>query len=106
MSPLEIELQDDLLSLYERWKAIGPPKNIFLRMVKQTRDKRLYKGPVGTIRFPLCKREPSEGFRSLVQAGKQELTIEALILDTKWKPLFDDWDRLASIARSRISGGA
>jgi hypothetical protein len=88
MTPLETELESALLDLYEKWKTIGPPKNIFLRMVKKTRDKRLYKGPVGTVRYLLNKPTLTEGFVSLVRAGKLEWTVEALVLEPKWNTLF------------------
>lgn len=55
MSELEKELENEMLDLYEHWKSFSRPKNIFLRMVKRTRDTRLYKGPVGTVRFLLAK---------------------------------------------------
>lgn len=100
MLPLEKELESELLNLYERWKATGPPKNIFLRMVKKTRDKRLYKGPVGTVRYLLIG-EPASGFKDLVRAGRLDWTVEALILQPKWKPLFSD--RELAKAKARIA---
>jgi hypothetical protein len=89
MSLLEKELEIALVSLYERWKALGPPKNRFLQMVKRTRNERLYKGPVGTVRY-LLNREPSAGFKDLIRWGRADLTVEALVLRPKWKPLFAD----------------
>jgi hypothetical protein len=102
MSLLEKELETELLKLYERWKAIGPPKNIFLRMVKKTRDTRLYKGPVGTVRYLLIG-EPSTGFRDLVRAGKSDWTVEALILQPKWKELFLDAELQKAAARIKAA---
>lgn len=99
MSPLEKELEASLLELYERWKSYGPPKNYFLQMVRKGRNVRIYKGPVGTVRY-LLQREPSDGFKSLVRAGKKDLTVEALILDKKWQSLFEDWE--VKKARARI----
>ncbi|MCX6589908.1 MAG: hypothetical protein NTZ56_00125 [Acidobacteria bacterium] len=97
---LEEELTDELLNLYEKWKEIGPAKNIFLRMVKPTADGRLYKGPVGTVRYLLEKEELTEGFVSLVQAGKLDWTVEALVLQPRWGQLFSDGER--AIAAERI----
>jgi hypothetical protein len=101
VTPLEKELEAAMLDLYERWKRFGPAKNIFLRMVKKTRDERLFKGPVGTVRY-LLAGDPSSGFKDIIRAGHMELTVEALILQPKWKDLFDDWDSLCQTARARI----
>jgi hypothetical protein len=87
MSELEKQLEAELLALYEKWKP--PSRNVFLRMVKKTKDKRLYKGPVGTVRY-LLKRPPSVGFIDLVDAGKADLTVEALVIQRKWSPLFTE----------------
>ena len=103
MLPFEKELESELLELYERWKAIGPAKNIFLRMVKQTRDKRLYKGPVGTVRYLLDKSTLADGFISLVQAGKLDWTVEALIIQPKWKPLFSQSELDKANARIKLA---
>jgi len=35
--------------------------------------------------------EPGNGFNVLLKAGKREWTVEQLILQPKWKPLFRDW---------------
>jgi hypothetical protein len=102
MSPLEKELEIALLNLYESWKAFGRPKNIFLRMVKKTADERLYKGPSGTVRFLLAKPFPSTGFLDIVRSGHRDLTVEALILQPKWKQLFTDWDYLCKKAKVRL----
>jgi hypothetical protein len=100
MTPLEKELEVALLGLYEQWKRSGAPKNFFLQMVKKTKNKRLYKGPIGTVRH-LLNKAPAAGFVSLVQAGNLDLTVEALILDSKWKELFSSTE--LDEARSRIA---
>jgi len=98
MSDLEKELEAALLALYERWKP--PSRNIFLRMVKKTRDLRLYKGPVGTVRY-LLRHPPSAGFLDLVRAGKRDLTVEALVVQRKWKSLFTEAEIEIASARLR-----
>jgi hypothetical protein len=87
MSELEKQLEAELLALYEKWKP--PSRNVFLRMVKKTKDQRLYKGPVGTVRY-LLNGPPSVGFIDLVDAGKTDLTVEALIIQPKWSSLFTE----------------
>jgi hypothetical protein len=67
-------------------------------MVKRTRNVRLYKGPVGTVRY-LLSQEPSTGFKDLMRWGKADLTVEALIGQPRWKPLFTDWELQKAKAR-------
>jgi hypothetical protein len=102
MPPLEQELELELLRLHERWKSIGPPRNYFLQMVKKTKNEKRYKGAVGTVRY-LLQGAPSSGFKDLVRAGKLKLnwTVEALILDPKWKPLFTELELQKAAARIR-----
>jgi hypothetical protein len=42
----------------------------------------------------------SDGYTALWERGHLDLTVEALILDTKWQDLFDEEER--SIARNRL----
>ena len=108
MTPLEKELETALLDLYEQWKKhIRYPKNGFLMMVRPGNSKR-YKGPVQTVRhllYPLGGF--STGFMDLVQVNRIDLTVEWLILNPKWLPLFSDeeLDRARAQIRSVISNG-
>ena len=98
MSPLERELESALLGLYEQWKRYAPPKNYFLQMVKKTENTKRYRGPVGTVRY-LLMGDPSSGFRDLVRIGKIDLTVEALILQSKWHSLFTQAELAKAKAR-------
>ena len=98
MTAFEKELEVALLALYEKWKAVARPKNYFLQMVKKTRNKRRYKGPVGTVRYLLIG-DPASGFKDLVRAGKPDWTVESLILQPKWKSLFSNWELQKAKAR-------
>lgn len=99
MSPLEKELEDSLLELYERWKKYMPPKNRFLGMLRPGNAK-AYKGPVGTVRY-LLTGTASIGFADLVNAKQLQLTVEWLVLHPKWLPLFTDSELDVSRARVR-----
>jgi hypothetical protein len=55
---------------------------------------------VGTVRY-LLQSDPSSGFKDLVRAGKLNWTVEALILDPKWKPLFTELELQRAAARIR-----
>ena len=69
-------------------------------MVKKTKDVRLYKGPVGTVRY-LLNGPPSVGFIDLVRAGKADLTVEALVIQPKWSSLFTKAELETAQARLR-----
>jgi hypothetical protein len=72
------------------------------RNVKRTKNAALYRGPVKTVKFLLDRPEPP-GFTDLVRAGKSDLTVEALILQAKWKPLFTQTE--LDTAAKRLSDG-
>ena len=104
MSDLENELERALLDLWQKWKLAKYHNQWFKQMVTKTKNVRLYKGPIGTIRHLLRGSETGSGFKTLVRAGKLEWTVEALLQDPKWKelPLTDsEWKK----ARSRYESG-
>jgi hypothetical protein len=92
MSPLEKELENALMELYEKWKEYGRPKNRFLGMLRN-------KAPVGTVKY-LLTGAASSGFADLVNAQQLKLTVEWLVLHPKWLPLFAD--RELDVARARV----
>jgi len=94
MSPLEKELENALLELYEKWKAFMRPKNRFLQMLRR-------EGPVGTVKH-LLAGVPSSGFDDLVKAKQLQLTVEWLVLHPQWLPLFTDSE--LDVARRRVRG--
>jgi hypothetical protein len=104
MTPLEKELEIALLDLHRKWGTIGYHANYFKRMLTN-RNPRYYKGPVGTVRHLLSGPiAPASGFNRLVQAGKTNWTVEALLQDDKWKHLFGNAELLKARARLRQAG--
>ncbi len=102
MSKLEKELEAKLKEIYRKCGTLSPPfhPTYFWRMLTST-SPRYYKGPVGTVSWLMIGKEtPSSGFQRLVKEGKLEWTVEFLIQDPKWKPLFPDW--VVSNAKARI----
>ena len=87
MSKLETELQFALLDLHRKWGTIDYHANYFKRMLV-CRNPRYVKGPIGTVRYLLSFDSPSPGYLRLVKAGKRSWTVEALLCDPKWHPLF------------------
>lgn len=43
---------------------------------------------------------PTEGFSQMVMLERKDLTIEALVVDERWSPLFES--RLVEIAKRRL----
>ncbi len=46
-------------------------------------------GGNATVRQLLAKGKPSEGFTRLWELGCLNLTVEALVVETKWRPFID-----------------
>lgn len=91
MTPLERELGEKLLSRYEDWKLIGYTAIYFKRML--TPGDPIYKGPVRTVKHLLGKNlSDKSGFVRLKKARRLDLSVEALICQDMWRPLFEDWE--------------
>jgi hypothetical protein len=56
---------------------------------------------LGTARILLHAPNVSEGYTALHERGHLDLTVESLILQKKWHPLFSDQER--TIARQRLA---
>jgi hypothetical protein len=57
-------------------------------------------GGLETARRLIRAAHESEGYENLWERGRLDLTVEALILDPKWRTLFTDNDR--AIAEKRL----
>ena len=103
MSPLEKELEIELLAIYEKSGTVGYWPRYFKRMLTCP-SPRFYKGPVGTVRhLMLGEAGPTSGFRRLVKAGKPMWTVEWLIAkNSKWQPLFVKSDWVLRKAQARV----
>lgn len=56
-------------------------------------------GGVQTAKRLLAKPHPSDGFTKLVvEFGRPDLTVESLILEPRWSPLFSE----AELAKARL----
>ncbi len=95
MNDLEEQFHEEMLNIYRRAKSeAGYNANIFLRMVVE-------RGGLGTAKYLLHTSEISEGYKALWERGRLDLTVEAVMLDSKWRPLFNDQERQIAIARLR-----
>jgi hypothetical protein len=65
----------------------------FLKMLEDHRG-------LGTARILLHASAVSDGYTALWERGRLDLTVEAVLLDPRWDPLFSDQER--DIARKRL----
>jgi hypothetical protein len=84
-----------MISIYKDAKALADYNaSRFLSMVNEN-------GGVSTARTLLHATRVSEGYTALWERGHLELTVEAQILQPRWRDLFSDEER--DIARKRLA---
>jgi len=92
--PLEDEFDRAMLRIYERARdECGYNGVYFLKMVREH-------GGLETARRLLRSQEVSEGFIVLIEKGRPDLTMEALVLQQTWEALFTEEER--KIAKARL----
>ena len=91
---LERAFHAAMIELYRRAKReAGYNATRFISMVSEM-------GGLATAHLLLLGRDPSEGFLTLVESGRPDLTVEALVVHPIYTSLFTD-EELAS-ARKRL----
>jgi hypothetical protein len=94
-SKLEEQFHEAMLDVYRRAKAeAGYNAARFLTMVAE-------RGGLATARYLLHADTVSDGYAALCTRGRLDLSVEAVILDRKWKPLFTADERRIAIERLR-----
>lgn len=97
-SKLESEFHDAMLEVYRRAKSeAGYSATRFLGMVSE-------RGGLETARYLLHAATVSEGYAALWERRRLDLTVEAVILDPKWEPLFSKRERQVAVDRLREYG--
>jgi hypothetical protein len=92
---LEDAFHRAMVNIYERAKReCRYSPNFFLRMVGE-------RGGLSAARALLGARTVSDGFTRLWELGRLDLSVEALILQGEWRPLFSDDER--QIASQRLA---
>ena len=93
-------LEDDFAlaceAAVEESRALTPPYNPTAWIAMATRL-----GAVAAARKLVVSGDIQAGFDRLIRAGRPELTIEWMILDEKWDPLFEESHREAARWRLR-----
>jgi hypothetical protein len=94
MDDLERRFNGAMVSIYETAKReLGYNATRFVQMISQ-------QGGLTTATQLLWSTTPSEGFTTLWERGRLDLTVEAHVLKTEFAPLFTDADR--GQARDRL----
>jgi hypothetical protein len=89
-----------MLIVYRRAKAEAHyTATRFLGMVVDT-------GGLATARYLLRAEKVSAGYTALWERGRLDLTVEAMILDDRWGPLFTDEERAVAVSRLQQYGQA
>ncbi len=94
MKNLEKEFDMAMMDIYHRAKSeAGYNATRFLQMLQEHRG-------LDTARILLNAPHVSDGYTALWERGRLDLSVEALILERKWYPLFSEQER--GIARKRL----
>lgn len=98
MEEIERRFHRAMISIYETAKReLGYNATRFLQMISEH-------GGLATARQLLWSEAPSEGFTTLWERGRLDLTVEARVLDAEFAPLFTDEDRERACARLEAYG--
>jgi hypothetical protein len=74
----------EMVSVYERaQREVGYNATVFLRMVSE-------RGGLGAARYLLDAAGTSAGFAALFERGRLDLTVEAVVLQERWRKLFNE----------------
>jgi hypothetical protein len=91
---LQQRFDEAMLDVYKRARdEAGYTAARFIRMLGEQRG-------LETARTLLHASKVSEGYTALWERKRLDLTVEAVILDERWTPLFTDEER--TIARKRL----
>jgi hypothetical protein len=80
-SELELCFHNDMLGIYHEASKLGYRPSYFLKMVSQ-------KGGVATAHHLLDKSGTSDGFTRLWELNRLDLSVEALVLESRYHSLF------------------
>ena len=98
MDELERRFHRAMVSIYETAKReLGYNATRFLQMISE-------RGGLATARQLLWDDKPSDGFTTLWERKRLDLTVEARILAPEFAPLFTEADRDRALTRLREYG--
>jgi hypothetical protein len=85
------------VAMYEIYDRAGREVGYWASRYRQLVDRR---HGLGAARYLLHQRATSDGYRRLREAGRLDLTVEALVLKSRFRPLFTAEE--IGIARARL----
>lgn len=100
---LEGEFHRAMLNIYDTAAELDYHPIVFLQMVHEH-------GGVETARRLLGTPEAQQGLSTLWERERLDISMEALVVQERWKPLFSDaerqaaWDRLSAYGYDPDSG--
>ena len=96
MSTLEAQFDEAMMLIYIRaLKEAGYKAGRYHQMLQENRG-------LETARILVLAEQPSEGYTELWHRKRLDLTVEALLMDPKWQPLFADEPHILERARQRL----
>lgn len=94
---LEARFDDAMMQIYIRAKnEVGYNATRYLQMLLDNRG-------LDTARILVLANNPSEGYSALWERKRLDLTVEALVLQPQWRPLFEEEPELLERARQRLT---
>lgn len=95
MAELEAAFHEAMLDIYRRAKEeAGYTATRYLHMVGE-------QGGLGAAQSLLASSAVSDGYTQLYLRGRLDLTVEALVIQPRWTPLFSEAE--LQIARQRLT---
>ena len=91
---LEFGFHEAMLGIYHAAAALGYHANYFLRMVQE-------RGGLGAAKHLLAGSEAQSGLTRLWELNRLDISVEALILDNRWRALFNSEER--KVAKARLA---
>jgi hypothetical protein len=96
-SELETRFDDAMMRIYVRAKnEVRYNATRYLQMLHDHRG-------LETARILVMADQPSEGYTALWERSRLDLTVEALVLQPEWQPLFAQEPKLLERARRRLA---
>ena len=90
---LENQFHEAMLNLYSRTgRDTGYWANYYLRKVRKD-------GGLAAARYYLRQKGAGEGLKKLARLGRLDLSVEQLVLDPDWSPLFTEEERALASAK-------
>jgi hypothetical protein len=96
-SDLETRFDDAMMQIYVRANnEVGYNATRYLQMLHDNRG-------LDTARVLVLADKPSEGYTALWERNRLDLSVEALVLQPEWQPLFAQEPELLERARQRLT---